>query len=259
MGLREDIIERCVPIKSEQTVGVLLPLLMRSIVVNMDIAKADNVVDAGNLWAVDCAKDGILLPMPGECCFFTGRLFRITNCPPGDRRQGMLAHIKDGGVFICVLGIERMDDGRFGVTVTPEVTLFINDRGVLQWKVEASSRAWGNDDEKTIENAAIGVGAKYMTCVGLMSLKLASIVTAPPPEKLNKARVRSGKQALSEVVTVRIKDWKKGDQLGGQHASPRPHWRRGHVRRISDGKVVLVTPHAVMGGVDLAKRYEVKN
>lgn len=62
-------------------------------------------------------------------------------------------------------------------------------------------------------------------------------------EKLNKARVKSGKDAIpghwqvhtEQYVTAigRGKRTRSEDQ-GGHHASPRPHLRRGHIRHKSD-------------------------
>lgn len=41
-----------------------------------------------------------------------------------------------------------------------------------------------------------------------------------------------------------------GSLRGGTHASPRMHWRRGHVRNMASGKLVHVRPHLVCAGVD---------
>jgi hypothetical protein len=36
-----------------------------------------------------------------------------------------------------------------------------------------------------------------------------------------------------------------GSEEGGTHASPRLHWRRGHVRRLANGKITNVRPTLV--------------
>ena len=36
-----------------------------------------------------------------------------------------------------------------------------------------------------------------------------------------------------------------GSERNGSHASPRLHWRRGHIRKMKTGKVAHVRPHLV--------------
>lgn len=60
----------------------------------------------------------------------------------------------------------------------------------------------------------------------------------------NPKRIKRGKRPLFEWETVLIKPAVKEDSasLGGTHASPKPHDRRGHQRRCKNGKVVYVRP-----------------
>lgn len=83
-------------------------------------------------------------------------------------------------------------------------------------------------------------------------------------EKLAKARIKSNKPPLAGYTTIRMrKDIKacmdKNSALAGY--SVRPHWRRGHIRRISDTKQIPVRPCMVNfgGDADLDKNvYKVK-
>ena len=63
----------------------------------------------------------------------------------------------------------------------------------------------------------------------------------------NPKRIKKGKRPLFEWKTVVIKDEepKPSVSLGGTHASPKPHDRRGHQRRYKSGKVVYVRPHTI--------------
>lgn len=78
----------------------------------------------------------------------------------------------------------------------------------------------------------------------------------PAPEKLNKARARKGKPPIGEIRTVRIKLGEKTYAASGKetgtHASPRLHWRRGHVRRLPSGEITNVRP-CLVGSADLGR------
>lgn len=57
----------------------------------------------------------------------------------------------------------------------------------------------------------------------------------------NAKRVRKGKRPFFEWTTVEIKPRSVvSAPSGGTHASPKPHMRRGHVRRLKSGKVVTI-------------------
>ena len=89
----------------------------------------------------------------------------------------------------------------------------------------------------------------------------------PAPHKLNKHRVAAGKPAIGEVREVMINVGGKrylpsGEAERGSHASPRLHWRRGHIRRLPSGEITHVRPHlvgaAAGGAVPAKKDYRVK-
>ncbi len=63
------------------------------------------------------------------------------------------------------------------------------------------------------------------------------------PAALNKKRAKSGKFPVLEYKTLVLKPGAPrvaGQSMGGTHASPRVHLRRGHVRRIQSGRRVWV-------------------
>jgi hypothetical protein len=63
-----------------------------------------------------------------------------------------------------------------------------------------------------------------------------------PPTTLNKKRAKRGKPPLHPYTIVRLQDRQSGVGAGRCGSSPRPHWRRGHIRRLSNGLVVPVAP-----------------
>lgn len=106
--------------------------------------------------------------------------------------------------------------------------------------------------------------------IGLLTMLNAKGVEqriTPAPHKLNKHRTAAGKPAIGEVREILINvDGKRylpsGDAEKGSHASPRLHWRRGHIRRLPSGEITHVRPHlvgATLGGEEPAKKdYRVK-
>lgn len=84
--------------------------------------------------------------------------------------------------------------------------------------------------------------------LGLLNARGVTLVDQPAPEKLNKARARKGLHPISasKKVLIRVGDRRVSvSGHSGSHASPRMHWRRGHVRRLESGKIVKVRPHLV--------------
>lgn len=63
-----------------------------------------------------------------------------------------------------------------------------------------------------------------------------------PDEKLQKARTKRGKQPLFSYWTLELEmeRTESVSGLGGSHASPRVHIRRGHARRLVSGKYTWV-------------------
>lgn len=86
-----------------------------------------------------------------------------------------------------------------------------------------------------------------LTALGLLSTSngiAQSLVKAP--RFTNAQRAKKGKPPIYEhkVLTVSIGAVALPGvtRAGGQHASPRMHWRRGHIRKLGTGKVIEVRP-----------------
>lgn len=66
----------------------------------------------------------------------------------------------------------------------------------------------------------------------------------PAPENLNRKRIAAGKVPLFSYKTLHVKtDAREVNRnpMGGTHASPRVHLRRGHVRRLSETRNTWVS------------------
>jgi hypothetical protein len=68
----------------------------------------------------------------------------------------------------------------------------------------------------------------------------------PAPAKLNRQRAKKGRLPIGERRIIRLRPGFvasggsiKGD---GSRASPRMHWRRGHMRRLADGRIIPIPP-----------------
>lgn len=116
--------------------------------------------------------------------------------------------------------------------------------------------AHGNIGPAEIEDANLPIWKQllnqiFQNCAalfGLLNSRGVTLLDEPAPERLNKARARKGLHPIvaSKKVVIRVGDRRVSvsGETGG-HASPRMHWRRGHVRRLESGKIVKVRPHLV--------------
>lgn len=55
-----------------------------------------------------------------------------------------------------------------------------------------------------------------------------------------KQLVKKNKRPFFDWTTIEVKPTAPAQSLGGTHASPKPHMRRGHVRRLKSGKIVTI-------------------
>lgn len=97
----------------------------------------------------------------------------------------------------------------------------------------------------------------YLNTRGVISERI------PAATELNKSRLKKGKLPIPERHLVRIDPRVLGACGGsgdGHHASPRPHYRRGHVRRLDEGRTTWVKACIVAGSIQDAcvPTYEVR-
>jgi len=106
---------------------------------------------------------------------------------------------------------------------------------------------WSQEAEKTVAELAL--------CSGLALLSSPAVTTEviPAPGRLNKRRLKKGKLPLFSYHVLRISGRSVSGGLiapGNKRASPRRHWRRGHVRvyrrgETSEAKTII--PPALIG------------
>lgn len=105
--------------------------------------------------------------------------------------------------------------------------------------------------------------ADMTALVALLHADGVSMRTKPAPARLNKMRTAKGKFPIGPLSEVFINVGKRqvlpSGVTVGSHASPRMHWRRGHVRHLQDGKITNVKPCLVGTiGTAASRDYKVK-
>jgi hypothetical protein len=77
----------------------------------------------------------------------------------------------------------------------------------------------------------------FLVCTMLLSMNSVTKEKIIIDERLQKARIKNKKSKLRDYIIVTQP--KISQDLGGTHASPLPHWRRGHTRHFrKDGMVI---------------------
>lgn len=137
-----------------------------------------------------------------DCEFFINR----------DGSTQVVSRISDNFVYG-----EYKDDGsfvNFGFEKLPETT---------QWTL--------------IQIINVAMSIEVFSCSNVLA------VNNPPPKLINQKRLKKGKVPFFEYKTLHIKQEKveTNETKGGTHNSPRLHLRRGHIRKLSDGRKIWIT------------------
>jgi hypothetical protein len=100
----------------------------------------------------------------------------------------------------------------------------------------------------------------YLDLCVILSCKNVDAVHVPIDARLNRSRVKSGKLPFKDFHVLTIsgdEHGNTGSSGGGQ--SPRPHLRRGHIRRIGPDRITWVNATMVRGrGEPISKVYAVR-
>lgn len=143
--------------------------------------------------------------------------------------------------------VEVLDNGLFSIAPVPFIEEIYNRPGYT-----LQEKAYDISDE-------VQAAVEFMMTVNCENVKRERIEA---PAKLNKKREANGKPAFGSywVLDVLKQSYEKGPSAGGSHASPRMHFRRGHIRRLASGKTTFVR-HTMVGngaaGV-VQKTYNIK-
>ena len=98
-----------------------------------------------------------------------------------------------------------------------------------------------------------------LSIAALLSMKIVDKSATAPSARINQKRARQGRAPLDRNLFIRLsKPARDALHEAVTHASPRPHFRRGHMRDLGDGRYVPVSPSMVMGDAPLPKKVSIK-
>lgn len=137
--------------------------------------------------------------------------------------------------------------------------MLINIDSVSRGADEVRLTPWGQEMAK--ESPEVYNASKMsnlddaLACCAFLSFKSVHLEQHTTRPAVQARRIAQGKRPLPSFSVVRL-DLTSHTRAenGGSHASPRPHWRRGHVRVLASGKRAIVSPHPVMGGEHIKKQ-----
>jgi len=91
------------------------------------------------------------------------------------------------------------------------------------------------------------IGSALKVFNSILNCKNIQLRKVEPDAPLQKKRQKRGKLPLFSYHVLELKNSasEPGQSLGGTHASPRFHLRRGHIRRYEDGSYTWVNAHTV--------------
>lgn len=102
---------------------------------------------------------------------------------------------------------------------------------------------WGHDDTLTSMKL---FGGWVLAALGCLNSEGLETTTTRAPKFINGVREKKGKPPIFslhrisiDLSKVRMPGMKGADMT---HASPRLHWRRGHIRRLAVGRMTIVRP-----------------
>jgi len=112
----------------------------------------------------------------------------------------------------------------------------------------AKGRVFKDDAKIMLQSLALSPVYEFVHAINFFHTTFDDI---PPPERLNRKRLKRGEVPLFtyKVLTVGKKK-RKSQHLGGTHASPRSHLRRGYYRTSQKGIRHWVQPCMVRGETD---------
>ena len=175
-------------------------------------------------------KDGLLIPehLPfsevyTELAFVTKTITKPITC-------GALVTEGESGYTIYLFSL-TLD------CVLLDVIINITREGITNVKGIKSS------PDPTMSEAMIVIAKQFLHNFNILNCINIEYINNKP-SKLKQSRVKNGKVKLFEHKTLRVKLSNKQNlnKGTGSHNSPRPHIRRGHIRRLQPGKSIWIQP-----------------
>ena len=112
-------------------------------------------------------------------------------------------------------------------------------------------------DDAALRRSTHDMFDEFRMAVGLLAIlscNNAPVREIAPPEKLNRKRAKSGRRQIPTYRTLHVTSHQERSRTAtcGTHASPRTHWRRGHIRNQPTAKGIVrkwIRPTIIGAGV----------
>lgn len=239
----EDVCEVCAEVTKSQPI----PFYIDGIEFGPEL-----LTTAIEFWKQDFLKlpfENVLLMF--RHCSVTGRVIGTREVLEHHRMNDLVVHVRDLGdnawdITLWCLDKEVVQSygedadlflGGSSVGFLPTIRMIYHRKNKGVMKV-----ILGGEPYKTQDTASFYY---HLTLQAVMALGMPHFEkkeSGPIPEKLNAARVKRGKPALRPYVTLsfnrKILDHLGGDGKGGWKV--KPHWRRGHIRTLADGRRIPI-------------------
>lgn len=168
-----------------------------------------------------------LFRLPFKTCWFEAR------CADGSL-FGVFARAAENGVRL--IGWEKVSRGDWRLAWSASMNPAAEE-GAASIVCRPGDHASTLDSQGDIAFVAIFLSA--LNCSNVTRVQTA------PNAKLQKARAKRGKLPLFSYWTLHLGCRSLGEPMGGTHAGPRLHLRRGHPRQYQPGRFTWVEAHMV--------------
>ncbi|HVI92303.1 MAG TPA: hypothetical protein VM659_28695 [Dongiaceae bacterium] len=187
--------------------------------------------------SVDFFRAGALrLPYP--LCYF--EFFGCHETNKAMRLSGIVTEIGPGNIDMTVFAFDGGQWWDFGAKVRTGPFLRSTETAVL----EEAPECYNEEGMRYIERNATRCTQYLTTLLLFLDTKHASVrPMAGASDRVNERRANDGKKPIFDYNIVKLQPADKiRADLGGTHASPRPHQRRGHKRMLRAGGETYVSP-----------------
>jgi len=93
-----------------------------------------------------------------------------------------------------------------------------------------------------VDEGEVWLGEMLVMCLMAVNLPQYEHKEVKIAEKLNKRRAKRGKPPLKDYIQIQMRPEYRKALSAGEGIAKTPHWRRGHVRTLADGRKVPVKP-----------------
>lgn len=173
---------------------------------------------------VEFFREGILKPPFMNCIF-------VKKQPDKPDIAFLVYQIDDKSFYGFHMSADR--------TMDTQIYRFKMDGEVEVYLTKQSDQLTGENIEENYKSCGGNIFAAMMLLSSAASSKERHEISPQLAHKRN----ATGKPPLQGYTTIRL-NYPSAGASGGQgtHASPRPHWRRGHIRTMSTGRKIPIAP-----------------